>query len=126
MIKHMKSLSFASLALCAVLFLPAKASDLVVFGQFIAVRTATDKCGSPDTNTRNSFESNYSYVKQLALVEMKNLDSGLSNKEATKKIEEGEEKGKNATYEIIAEKGCSDSYIQDLVTLYPAMASLKQ
>ena len=122
----MKLILFASLALCAVLLMPAKASDLVVFGQFIAVRTATEKCGDPDSNTRNLFENNYSYVKQLALVEMKNLDSGLSDSEAIKKLEEGEVKGKNATREVISEKGCSDSYVKDLVDLYPAMASLKQ
>ena len=75
----MKFVFFASLALCAVLLMPAKASDLVVFGQFIAVRTATEKCGDPDSNTRNSFETNYNYVKQLALIEMKNLDSDLSS-----------------------------------------------
>ncbi len=122
----MKFVSFATLALCAVLLLPAKASDLITFGQLIAIRTATEKCGNPDSNTKNSFENNYNYVKKLALVEMKKLNPDLSDGEATKKLEEGEAMGKNATYEVITEKGCSDSYIRDLVYLYPAMAGLKQ
>ena len=121
----MKSASFAALALCAVFLLPAKASDLVIFGEFIAMRTATEKCGNPDTNTKQSFDKNYNYVKELALVEMKNLDSDLSNNEARKKLEEGESKGQDAINNIITDKGCSDQYIKSLVDLYPSMAGLK-